>query len=434
MKKLIYVLGSCMLMASVWSSCEKNRPNEPEVPNGGSAAEQWASIQGKVSHKETGELLAGVTIELQTNGRQTHTTEDGTYRFDSLKAGKYFLKAQKDGYVDYIKDEILLNANQTTTYDIELEEPFIKFLIVDEAGNAVDELKCDAPECGFKLINIGNITGEWSIESNADWIQEFNPNNGSVEAEGSATITFKRALQVEDKSTVITIKTDKEDLPLKIINRGFVLELVYIEGGEFQMGFPYPDQMRTIRLDGYHIGKFEVTQTQWKAVMGTTPSRFKGENLPVEHVSWEDASEFCQKVSEVTGKNYVLPTEAQWEYAARGGNKSQYYTYAGSNDVKEVAWYGNNSVDRTHPVGTKKANELGIYDMSGNVYEWCSDWYGIYDENDTNNPQGAVSGISRVHRGGDYCSGYNYCRVSNRSHDDPTVRSSGVGFRVAVLP
>ncbi|MBD5397583.1 formylglycine-generating enzyme family protein [bacterium] len=192
------------------------------------------------------------------------------------------------------------------------------------------------------------------------------------------------------------------------------MEMVYVEGGEFEMGATSEQgngaeddekPVRTVKLDSYYIGKYEVTQAQWKEVMGTNPSYFKGDNRPVENVSWEDAQEFCKRLSERNGKKYVLPTEAQWEYAARGGNKSQHYKYAGGNDIDEVAWYYDNSYGLgaehpdygTHSVGTKKANELGIYDMSGNVWEWCSDWYASsYDENDTENPQGPTSGSARV--------------------------------------
>ena len=181
-----------------------------------------------------------------------------------------------------------------------------------------------------------------------------------------------------------------------------------------------------------------MTQAQWLAVMGQ--DRYgrdyeygKGDDYPVYYVNWSDAQEFCKKLSEATGKKYVLPTEAQWEYAARGGNKSQHYKYAGSNDIDEVAWYEGGDFAMAHPVGQKKANELGIYDMSGNVAELCSDWYGKYDEKDTENPQGPAEGYgsSRVMRGGGYESGANSCRVSYRSEDG---WARWIGFRVVYLP
>ncbi|MCM1169798.1 MAG: formylglycine-generating enzyme family protein [Bacteroides sp.] len=229
---------------------------------------------------------------------------------------------------------------------------------------------------------------------------------------------------------------------------GLNLKMVYVEGGTFQMGATEEQgsdagdsekPVRTVKLDSYHIGRYEVTQAQWKAVMGTNPSNFSGSNLPVEQVSWEDAQAFCEKLSALTGKNYVLPTEAQWEYAARGGNKSQHFKYAGSNDLDEVGWYDDNSRDyygqATRAVGQLQANELGIYDMSGNVNEWCSDWYtSPYDENDTDNPTGPENGAYRVARGGSLFDAARCCRVSYRRSFNPNDRFNSLGFRVALLP
>ena len=232
---------------------------------------------------------------------------------------------------------------------------------------------------------------------------------------------------------------------------GMNLEMVYVKGGEFTMGCTEeqgwniggPASMRDsirekyirkTKLDSYHIGRYEVTQAQWKAVMGTDPSYFKGDNRPVECVSWNEAQEFCQKLSEQTGRKYVLPTEAMWEYAARGGVHKTKTKFAGSNDIEEVAWYGDNSGEETHQVGKKKANALGIYDMSGNVFEWCSDWYmDRYDKADDYNPQGPASGSYRVIRGGNWEDSVK-CRVSSRTCTSPDGHHDSLGFRVAVLP
>ena len=226
---------------------------------------------------------------------------------------------------------------------------------------------------------------------------------------------------------------------------GMNLEMVYVKGGEFEMGataeqgsYAYDKEypVRTIKLDGYHIGKYEVTQAQWKAVMGedaySNDSYGKGDNYPVYYVSWNNAQEFCKKLSEQTGKKYVLPTEAMWEYAARGGVHKTKTLFAGSNDIEEVAWYRNNSEKNTHPVGIKKANALVIYDMSGNVWEWCSDWYmDRYDKADDYNPQGPASGSSRVLRGGSCDYDAFDCRVSYRNYDSPGSGRHDIGFRVA---
>ena len=226
------------------------------------------------------------------------------------------------------------------------------------------------------------------------------------------------------------------------------LAMVYVQGGTFDMGATseqgsdaYDDEkpVHKVTLSSYHISKYEITQAQWKAVMGTDPSYFKGDNLPVENVFWNDAVAFCTKLSEKTGKKYALPTEAQWEFAARGGKNSKGYKYSGSNTIGDVAWYWENSGDNngnhsTHAVGTKAPNELGIYDMSGNVWEWCADWYGSYSSEAVTNPTGPFSGLYRVVRGGGWDYVGNGCRVSGRGGDYPGTGYYAFGFRVVCLP
>ncbi|GHU57772.1 hypothetical protein FACS189411_12060 [Bacteroidia bacterium] len=220
------------------------------------------------------------------------------------------------------------------------------------------------------------------------------------------------------------------------------IEMVYVQGGTFSMGCSgeqgsdcYDDEkpLHSVTVSSFNIGKYEVTQAQWKQIMGSNPSYFKGDNLPVESVSWADVQEFISKLNAATGKRYRLPTEAEWEYAARGGNRSQGYKYSGSNNLNNVAWYGGNSSSKTHPVGAKSPNELGVYDMSGNVWEWCSDWYGNYNSSSQTNPTGPSTGSRRVLRGGGWDYGAEYCRVSDRGSNAPGNRYDDFGFRL-VLP
>ena len=255
---------------------------------------------------------------------------------------------------------------------------------------------------------------------------------------------------------------------------GVTFEMVAVKGGTFTMGgtseqgsdtYDYEKPTHSVTLGGYYIGKFEVTQELWEAVMGSNPSYSKGSNRPVERVSWYEAVEFCNRLSEETGRRpyysidkerkdpnneneddnlkwtvrvnpdadgFRLPTEAEWEYAARGGVKSRGYKYSGSNSISEVAWYNDNSGSKTHAVGTKSPNELGIYDMSGNVYEWCQDWYGSYGSGSQTNPQGASSGLYRVLRGGGCYINAGYCRVSNRFNYNPDYGFSIGGLRLAL--
>ena len=222
----------------------------------------------------------------------------------------------------------------------------------------------------------------------------------------------------------------------KLINN-----MVYVAGGTFTMGGTseqssdaYDDEKPThsVTLSSYYICKYEVTQALWRAVMGSNPSNFKGNNLPVENVSWNDCQTFINRLNSYTGRNFRLPTEAEWEFAARGGNYSRHYKYSGSNYISDVAWYDGNSGNRTHPIGTKQANELGLYDMSGNVYEWCSDWYGSYSSYSQNDPTGPNSGSYRVYRGGCWNNSARGCRSSSRCFNAPGDRGDDLGLRLVL--
>ena len=224
--------------------------------------------------------------------------------------------------------------------------------------------------------------------------------------------------------------------------RGVSFEMVRVEGGTFRMGATSEQEdeadgdetpVHSVTLSNYYIGKTEVTQALWQAVMGSNPSYFKGSALPVESVSWNDCQEFIQKLNSLTGRNFRFPTEAEWEFACRGGNNSRGYKYSGSNNLANVAWYVDNSDGQTHPVATKAPNELGIYDMSGNVWEWCSDWYGDYSSDAQTNPKGPESGSGRVGRGGSWSDGVGGCRSSFRNNFDyPTFRFYYLGLRLAL--
>ena len=223
--------------------------------------------------------------------------------------------------------------------------------------------------------------------------------------------------------------------------KGVTFKMIRVQGGTFRMGCTSEqgsdcdsdeNPAHSVTLSGYYIGETEVTQELWQAVMGNNPSRFKGSNKPVERVSWEDCHEFITRLNSLTGYNFRLPTEAEWEYAARGGRKSQGYKYSGSNTLGNVAWYYGSDGSKTHPVKTKNANELGIYDMSGNVWEWCQDWRGSYSGSPQFNPKGPSSGSYRVRRGGGWCFSASDCQVSFRAYYTPGDRNDFIGFRLAL--
>ena len=253
------------------------------------------------------------------------------------------------------------------------------------------------------------------------------------------------------KETPKPTLTDKETFTVN----GVSFTMVAVKGGTFTMGGTaeqgsdaQSDEKPThqVTLSDYYIGETEVTQELWKAVMGTTIQEQAkkgtsdtslygvGNSYPMYYISWDDCQTFVKKLNRLTGKNFRLPTEAEWEYAARDGQKSRGYKYAGSNTLSDVAWYRDNSSSKTHPVKQKQANELGLYDMSGNVYEWCQDWYGSYSSNAQTNPTGPSSGSCRAARGGNWRSSASYSRVADRDYGSPDARDGGLGFRVVLLP
>lgn len=223
--------------------------------------------------------------------------------------------------------------------------------------------------------------------------------------------------------------------------RGAVFDMVRVNPGEFQMG-AIPGDLDT--WDGehpahrvsitrpYYICSCEVTQKLWKAVMGNNPSQNVGDDLPVDNVTWQMAQQFNSKLTSMTDFRFTLPTEAQWEYAARGGQNEILTYYSGRDEIDLVAWYKDNSGGKTHNVGYMTSNSLGLYDMSGNVYEWCSDWYAKYSADAQVNPTGPKNGKSRVLRSGCMTDPAKHCRVTNRGYYDPNKATGAFGFRFVI--
>ena len=363
----------------------------------------------------------------------------------SLKEGMHLLEARKSGYrsqqktillaqqqkLDVTFDELVaIQGNLSVNY-----KPFGADVYVDGkklgqsprvfngllVGNHQVEVRKDGYATDRKSVSISegqtaSITG--TLVSNA------------VASSSSNTLGYSSgSSSMASGSNTITI-------PVK---DGISIDMVRVEAGTFTMGataemkIPWDDEKPTHRVtltNDYYIGKYEVTQALWKAVMGNNPSSFKGDNLPVEEVSWDDCQDFISKLNRITGKTFRLPTEAEWEYAARGGNKSRGYQYSGSSNLSDVAWYKDNSGSKTHAVGTKQPNELGIYDMCGNVWEWCQDWYGKYSSSSQVNPTGATSGSSRVNRGGCLIDARD-CRSSCRGNNTPGSRGY-LGLRLVL--
>jgi formylglycine-generating enzyme required for sulfatase activity len=263
--------------------------------------------------------------------------------------------------------------------------------------------------------------------------------NGTVTAlaEGKTTIT------------VTTVDGNKSATCQVTVGYGYIEEnygitLVPVDGGSFTMGAASSDldekPVHQVTVSSFNIMKYEVTQKQWYEVMGSWPANEPsvqygiGDDYPAYFVSWKDIQDFIVKLNQKTGKTYRLPTEAEWEFAARGGIHSQGFKYSGSNNISEVAVFVGNSVSTTKPVGSKLPNELGIYDMSGNITELCRDWYGAYTDNTQTNPTGPAEGDARIARGGSWNDGAERCRVTRRDNFNENVRNYPyLGFRL-VLP
>ena len=279
---------------------------------------------------------------------------------------------------------------------------------------------------------------------------------GTIIPNESTTPNVATALFSAARSGDCTVRASLRDLNNKRITESAIIkikdptlddilgDMVQVRGGTFTRGctsvresdcYDFEKPAHQVTLSDFYIGRYEVTQFVWKQIMGINinPSSNRKDNLPVENVSWDDVQEFIEKLNERTGKNYRLPTEAEWEYAARGGNESRRSIYSGSNTLEDVGWYDDNSDSETQPVGMKKANELGIYDMSGNVDEWVSDWFGRYGGDSLNNPTGPASGSVRVVRGGSSARYEDAARVFSRGGcTDFCNPNPYLGFRLAI--
>ena len=358
----------------------------------------------------------------------------------SLKEGMHLIEVKKNGYRSQQKT---IRLSQQQKLDVVFGE------LVAILGNLSVNYKpfgADVYVDGKKLgqsprVFNGLLVGNHQVEVRKDG---YTTDKKSVTiSEGqtmsiSGTLASNTASSSNGYASSSSVSSVGNEISIPVKN-GITIDMVKVEAGTFMMGAtsemqnPYDEEKPVHQVtltNDYYMGKYEVTQALWKAVMGSNPSEFKGDNLPVENVSWDDCQEFISKLNSMTGRKFRLPTEAEWEYAARGGKNSRDYQYSGSSTISDVAWYYVNSGNKTHPVGTKQANELGIYDMTGNVWEWCQDRYGSYVSSPQTNPIGANSGSYRVFRGCSWIS-VGDC-LSYRSNDTPGHHFNILGLRLVL--
>ena len=450
MKRILFLW--CLLIATVSLHAQKLAVEKMEMM----PMDLSASTQQR--NDRNGNACALVKVQLATAGASFEGNVIGDAEF---KKGEYWVYMSEGSYMLNVKHPDFLplfvnfrdyginKVEQKTTYVLTLVmpqgsapvqtqkltinyTPTTAIVVVDSKsyqGNGSVEVELPVGSHDYQIVAVGYSTAEGSVKLNADMPRTITEH--LVATAQQSVVAQQPARPVVQQPVQPAVSPATTDSPVETFTvNGVSFNMVRVEGGTFQMGSRYERPEHQVTLSTYSIGETEVTQALWETVMGSNPSNWKGENLPVESVNWKDCQVFIKKLNELTKRKFRLPTEAEWEYAARGGNKSRGYKYAGSNTIDDVAWYKDNSGEQTHQVKAKRANELGLYDMSGNVEEWCQDWYGGYSSDAQINPTGPGSTSYRVIRGG----GWNdsASSVSFRYGSMPGYRGISHGLRIAL--
>jgi formylglycine-generating enzyme required for sulfatase activity len=375
------------------------------------------------------ENFATVTLSVANNAQIFVNDELKGYGSwtGKLEYGETNIKTQKAGHRPQTKVYTISAASNQQTITLTPPTPIYGRLNIDMRPDE-SEVYIDGKLVGTTPLFLQNVlVGDHKLEIKKEGYQPLSDN---ITIQENATYNLENISLTKGSANKITFTVN-----------GVSFDMIKVEAGTFDMGTTSEQQdadsdekpVHKVTLSrNYYIGKTEVTQALWRAVMGSNPSGIKGDNKPVERVSWNDCQKFISKLNAATGKKFRLPTEAEWEFAARGGNNSNHYQYSGSNSLEDVAWYYGNSNNTTHDVATKQSNELGIYDMSGNVWEWCSDWYGSYSSNAQYDPAGPNSGSYRVGRGGSWSNVAGLCRSSRRGIINPDLRDYYLGLRLGL--
>jgi formylglycine-generating enzyme required for sulfatase activity len=363
---------------------------------------------GYVTGTELGEFLQNTVVNYSSNYQHP---QYGKIRDPNLDKGDFVFVLNSANSHAILEPEQNIEKEQTHTHigKLELTSQIPGFIFIDDAY--VKYVNINTP------VTLDSLTeGPHKIKISGEETQE------------------RKIMIYPGQTDSVTFEKKKQKM---IASDNF--NMIFVEGGTFQMGSEKGSSLESpvhqVTLNNFYIGQYEVTQKQWQDVMGNNPSKFNDcSNCPVENVSWDDVQEFLKNLNKKTGKNYRLPTEAEWEFAACGGNASNGYEYSGSKEPDEVAWYNSTSDDKTHPVGLKKPNELGIYDMSGNVWEWCSDFFdnNYYLDSPQKNPMGPTKSNKHILRGGSYECSASTIRTKCREKTFPNDKGSYLGFRICL--
>jgi formylglycine-generating enzyme required for sulfatase activity len=344
-------------------------------------------------------------------------------------------------------DDLLANAraNDNEDHDTIALSALDELLKLDP-GNAIamqlhDKISQYAPAKKQRLEQQAAARADADRKAKIDSLLAIATDNVENGHASDGRAALEELLTLDPQNVAALSLRERIDNNLKATN-SLGMTLVYIPAGTFLMGSPAEEAGRSddelqhsvTLTKPFFMAATPVTQAQWEAVMGSRPSNFQGDNLPVEQVSYDEAAEFCRKLSVKENKHYRLPTEAEWEYACRAGTNTPYNTGSDENALGEAGWYSANSGGQTHPVGQKQHNAWGLYDMHGNVWQWCSDWYGTYPNGQTTDPRGAATVRDRVLRGGSWHDPAQRCRSARRRYSAPDAHYYSIGFRVVMVP
>ena len=369
---------------------------------------------------------ADIYVDGEKKGTRTWT--------GALKAGSHQVECRQANHKPSLQT-ISVAENETRTITLTPPTPITGSLSITSRPLGA-KITIDGKDYGETPKNItGLLIGKHTLE-----LSGSGNRGGKQEVEIQENQTAIVDIELAQRDNYATVDGDAQVFTVTGHGKTVSFKMIKVEGGTFQMGPEAVAHQVTLTKD-YFMGETEVTNALWYAVMGKIPSQSnKGDSFPVESVSYKDCLKFIERLNKLLKQRFRLPTDAEWEFAAKGGNKSQGYTYAGSNTISDVAWHEENSWDKgisspdfgTHEVRTKAANELALYDMCGNVWEWCADWYGDYSSSAQTNPTGPTTGSSRVYRGGSWISTAADCRVAFRYFNSPTLRENCLGFRLAL--